>query len=84
MLFTGEKCAPCAIAKAVLDHCCRYYHIDVSLAPMTAVKYSIRSIPTLIAVLGDDERVEQYQGRFTVTGVRYWLEKIGMRKVPKE
>lgn len=84
MLFTGKSCAPCAIAKAVLDHCCRYYQIDVELAPVTATKYGIRSIPTLIAVFGDGKRIEQYNGRFTVTGVRYWLEKIGVRRTEKE
>ncbi len=53
--FWAEWCGPCKLLSPVVDHLAEEYegkvlvaHVDVDANPQVAVKFGIRSIPTLL------------------------------------
>jgi thioredoxin 1 len=66
--FWAEWCAPCKMVAPVLDDLAEEYDgkikftkVDVDTNPQTAMKYGIRSIPTLL-VFKDGSPVDQVVG----------------------
>lgn len=68
ILFTSEHCAPCRIAKTIVDE--HYPEVDVmdisdmdnDEATKLGNAYMVRQVPTLVVVDDEEDRVYVYGG----------------------
>ena len=78
--FWAEWCAPCKMVAPVLDDLANEYDgkikftkVDVDANPETAMKYGIRSIPTLLVFKGGSP-VDQVVGAVPKAAIRKRLD----------
>ncbi len=78
--FWAEWCAPCKMVAPVLDDLAEEYDgkikftkVDVDTSPETAMKYGIRSIPTLL-VFKDGSPVDQVVGAVPKAAIKKRLD----------
>ena len=64
LLFGSDTCAPCVAAKTTLAGV-EYEYFDVCRRPDLVARYSIRSVPALIAIDDEGNAVNQCTGRIT-------------------
>jgi len=79
--FWAQWCGPCrtfapAFAQAANEHKLklRFAKLDTDASPRIAERYSIRSIPTMIAFKGGEE-AERVSGALDPARLRTWLER---------
>ena len=78
--FWAEWCAPCKMVAPVLDDLAEEYDgkikfikVDVDTSPETAMKYGIRSIPTLLVFKGGSP-VDQVVGAVPKAAIKKRLD----------
>ena len=78
--FWAEWCAPCKMVAPILDDLANEYDgkikftkVDVDTNPQTAMKYGIRSIPTLLVFKGGSP-VDQVVGAVTKAVIKKRLD----------
>ena len=64
ILFGADTCVPCVAAKKTLEGV-EFEYFDVCRRPDLVARYSIRSVPTLIAIDDEGDAVNQCTGRIT-------------------
>jgi len=64
ILFGADTCVPCSAAKTALEGV-EYEYFDICRRPDLAMRYSLRSIPTLIAIDDEGNAIKQLVGRIT-------------------
>lgn len=69
--FTAEWCGPCKNVKPAVVASGKATIIDVDTNREMVDKFNIRSVPTVIGVIGDDVR-ERYSG---VEEIRKWVSR---------
>ena len=69
--FWGPMCGPCKAMEPMIDRLAADYQgklkvakVNVNQCPQTALRYAIRSLPTLV-LIKDGQVVEQFAGRPT-------------------
>lgn len=76
--FTASWCSPCKIlAKNIelLNHPTKIKAIDLDDNLVMAQKYSIRSVPTMVAIRNGAE-IGRKSGALTVPQLREWFESL--------
>ena len=74
--FGAEWCGPCKLLKPQLKASgLAIKFIDVDLKPDEAAKYSIRNIPTIIAVNNSNVVARKVGGEITIAAVQQMLNK---------
>ena len=74
VVFTSQSCAPCAQLKQSLeqvtlpDHI-DYREVDVEQNPQQAMRYAVRSLPTVIVTDGDGIPVQTRTGSMSVSAL---------------
>ena len=78
--FWAEWCGPCRMLLPLVEEAANTYagkikvvKVNVDQSPSTAIKYSIRGIPTLM-VFKDGELVESKVGGMQKSGLTAWLD----------
>jgi thioredoxin 2 len=83
--FWASWCAPCMLMAPVLDAAARrrepqmrFGKLNTEEQPAIAQRYSIRSIPTLIA-FSDGREVARQSGAMTEAMLDRWLDSVAMQ-----
>ena len=74
--FSADWCQPCKILARNIDESnlsLKVESIDVDKQPDAAVKYGIRSVPTLVIVDDNDEIVSRSSGVKTGEQIQEWV-----------
>lgn len=67
ILFGSDTCVPCVAAKRALVGV-EFEYYDVCRRPDLVGRYSIRSVPTLLAIDDEGDAISQHTGRITRDG----------------
>ncbi len=67
ILFGSDTCVPCVAAKYALAGV-EFEYFDVCKRPDLVGRYSIRSVPVLIAIDNEGNAISQHTGRITRDG----------------
>ena len=75
VVFTSQNCAPCAqlkrsIEKVTLPDHIDYLEVDVEQNPQQAMRYAVRSLPTIIVTDDDGVPVQTRTGSMSVSALK--------------
>jgi thioredoxin 1 len=80
--FWGPMCGPCKALEPVIEKLAKNYQgrvkfakVDVSSSPMTAIQYSVKSLPTIL-MFHKGKVVNQFTGRPTSEALEKFIKKI--------
>ena len=63
IMFTGEFCGGCKIAKTMLDkegYCIKTYDVDTKLGSDKAALYDVRNLPTFVNTVTSERLIGSY------------------------
>ena len=79
--FWGPMCSPCKAMEPIIERLAGDYQgrikvakVNVNRCPQTALRYAIRSLPTLV-LLKDGQVLDQFSGRPTPAALEKFIER---------
>lgn len=80
--FWGPMCGPCKALEPLIESLAKNYRgrvkfakVNVSASPMTAIQYSVKSLPTIL-MFNKGKVVNQFTGRPTLEALEKFINKV--------